>query len=994
MKRRLIAAAFVAMALCPGRSVSAQDAAQDRYRQAVGFYDSGMFGHAETLFSEIAAGTGDVMARGYETLCAIRLQENGSRTMADQFISENPYSSLVPQIRFYNALNLFDEQNYGAAAAEFARIDGRSLKNSQMSEFVFKEAYSRFELDEYDRAAELFAKAEKMPQSDFTAPSRYSLGYINYTRKNFGDAFSWFEKSARDPRFTDQAASYMVECRYMQKDYSYVIDKGTEIFDKVSKERQPSLAKLISESYLAEGKTAKAKEYYEKIEKNRRDMDDGDYFFAGSVLYSSGDYQGAIDNFSQMKNRADSIGQIADYEMAYSYIKTGNKVAAMDSFKSASGKSFNADVQEDAHFNYAKLSFDLNHNPSVFNDYMARYPGKQKDDSIYSYMALACLYGHDYAGAVDAYGNIDMLDEDQKANYMRANYLRANQLIGGGSWRDAVPLLKAASYYSDKRESFNQLSRYWLGEAYFRSDQYDNAIDTFSALYNNSALDGKTEGSLLPYDLAYSYFRKGEYDSAAKWFDEYLKGGNLSEGEDAASRRADCDFIRKDYASAVKEYESAIKRFPYESNLYPYLQAGIASGLSGDKAGKVKVLSSVLDADPSAEYYPEAMYELGRAYVANGDNADAVSTFSKLCSSTSDKTMVARSLIELGMISRNDSNYEQALSYYKQVITEMPDTEYASDALQAIESIYQSEGRGDEFLDYADRIGANKDKSDSEKEQMYFNAAEQVFLTENYSRALTSLQSYLEKYPQGEKVALADYYVAECHRNLGQKEQACDWYRKSLDKEASGICSESALLNCSRLSFELEHFKDAYESYSKLLSDARLESNRHTARMGMMRSAYRSQDYADAIECAAKVTSDSGSTAADRREADWTVAKSNLYLGNRDLAFEKFKSLSSSPSTAEGAEACYMIVQDAYDQGQYDSVQSKVYKFAEGAGDQSYWLAKAFIVLGDSFAEQDNLAQAKATFESIKNGYTPAGTSDDVLDNVNMRLEKLKTLMK
>ena len=84
----------------------------------------------------------------------------------------------------------------------------------------------------------------------------------------------------------------------------------------------------------------------------------------------------------------------------------------------------------------------------------------------------------------------------------------------------------------------------------------------------------------------------------------------------------------------------------------------------------------------------------------------------------------------------------------------------------------------------------------------------------------------------------------------------------------------------------------------------------------------------------------------------------------------------------------------AYDQGKYDTVEKKVYDFSSKAGGQNYWLAKAFIVLGDSFAEQENYAQAKATFESIQNGYKPAeGTSDDVLDNVRMRLGKLKNLM-
>ncbi|MDY5044134.1 MAG: tetratricopeptide repeat protein [Candidatus Cryptobacteroides sp.] len=993
MNRGLIAALSIALALSSELIANGQTTKTDAFRQAVEFYDRGMFERAESIFSEIAASGQDVMAKGYEALCAVRRQSVGNRNLADQYISEYPYSGLIPQIRFYNALNLFDEQNFSTASAEFARIDMRSLKNSQVPEFIFKQAYSLFELDEYDRAEELFSKAEKMPYSDYTAPSRYSLGYIEYVRKNFEESFDWFSKAAKDPRFTEQAVPYMIECRYMLKDYSYVISNGDAALDRVTPERKRQLARFISESYLSEGNAAKAREYYEIFGEGAKEMDDADLFYAGSVMYSTGDYKGAVDKFSRMTSRADSIGQIANYEMAYSYIKTGNKVAAMDAFKAASSQPWNEDIREDAHFNYAKLSFDLNNNPSVFNEYMKAYPGKKKDDIIYGYIALACLYGHDYAAAVDAYSNIDLLDSRQKVNYMKANYLRAHQLIEGGGWRDAVPLLKAASYYSDKRDPFNQIARYWLGESYFRSGQYDQAIDVYTTLYNNSALEGKPEGALIPYDLAYCYFKKDDYDGAAKWFDEYLASSKPAKGEDAAARRADCDFLRKDYPSAIKLYEAAIARFPYKDNLYPYLQAGIAYGLTGDKKGKVKVLSSVEEADPSAEFYPEAMYELGRAYVAASDNESAISVFRKLGSSTKDNTIIARSLIELGMISRNMSEYDNALDCYKKVIDLMPDTDYAADALSAIESIYQSEGRGDEFLDYAELIGATRDKTDAEKEQMYFNAAEQVFMTENYSKAISSLKSYLDRYPQGVNVAQTQYYLAECHRNLGQKELACDWYQKSLETEPSGLCSENATLRLAGLSFELEHFKDAYSYYRSLLSIARLDANRHTARAGMMQSAFRGLDYQEAIACADALKADKASSAAEKRQADYVCAKSSLSLGERDKAYALFRSLSSEPSDAEGAEATYMLIQDAYDQGNYSTVQSMVHKFAADAPNQSYWLAKAFIVLGDSFAEQENYAQAKATFESIRDGYTPQGKSDGVLDNVNMRLEKLKTLM-
>ena len=993
MNRGLIAALSIALALSSELIANGQTTKTDAFRQAVEFYDRGMFERAESIFSEIAASGQDVMAKGYEALCAVRRQSVGNRNLADQYISEYPYSGLIPQIRFYNALNLFDEQNFSTASAEFARIDMRSLKNSQVPEFIFKQAYSLFELDEYDRAEELFSKAEKMPYSDYTAPSRYSLGYIEYVRKNFEESFDWFSKAAKDPRFTEQAVPYMIECRYMLKDYSYVISNGDAALERVTPERKRQLARFISESYLSEGNATKAREYYEIFGEGAKEMDDADLFYAGSVMYSTGDYKGAVDKFSRMTSRADSIGQIANYEMAYSYIKTGNKVAAMDAFKAASSQPWNEDIREDAHFNYAKLSFDLNNNPSVFNEYMKAYPGKKKDDIIYGYIALACLYGHDYAAAVDAYSNIDLLDSRQKVNYMKANYLRAHQLIEGGGWRDAVPLLKAASYYSDKRDPFNQIARYWLGESYFRSGQYDQAIDVYTTLYNNSALEGKPEGALIPYDLAYCYFKKDDYDGAAKWFDEYLASSKPAKGEDAAARRADCDFLRKDYPSAIKLYEAAIARFPYKDNLYPYLQAGIAYGLTGDRKGKVKVLSSVEEADPSAEFYPEAMYELGRAYVAASDNESAISVFRKLGTSTKDNTIIARSLIELGMISRNMSEYDNALDCYKKVIDLMPDTDYAADALSAIESIYQSEGRGDEFLDYAELIGATRDKTDAEKEQMYFNAAEQVFMTENYSKAISSLKSYLDRYPQGVNVAQTQYYLAECHRNLGQKELACDWYQKSLETEPSGLCSENATLRLAGLSFELEHFKDAYSYYRSLLSIARLDANRHTARAGMMQSAFRGLDYQEAIACADALKADKASSAAEKRQADYVCAKSSLSLGERDKAYALFRSLSSEPSDAEGAEATYMLIQDAYDQGNYSTVQSMVHKFAADAPNQSYWLAKAFIVLGDSFAEQENYAQAKATFESIRDGYTPQGKSDGVLDNVNMRLEKLKTLM-
>ena len=152
-------------------------------------------------------------------------------------------------------------------------------------------------------------------------------------------------------------------------------------------------------------------------------------------------------------------------------------------------------------------------------------------------------------------------------------------------------------------------------------------------------------------------------------------------------------------------------------------------------------------------------------------------------------------------------------------------------------------------------------------------------------------------------------------------------------------------------------------------------------------------EQAKAIENAEHVLYDTRSDDALKVEADYIKAKSYLASSRRDEAFEVMERLAEDVSGAYGAECAFMLIQDCYDRGAFEDVETKVYAFADAESDQVYWLAKSFIVLGDSFAERDEVEQAKATFESVRDGYTPSGADDDVLDNVNMRLKKLEEMV-
>ena len=975
--------------ICLGLDLNAQD-----MNEALRLFDHGMYSRARLYFDEIAAESYTSDPEGYAVLCDVKQEVPGYRRSMNMFIAENPQSPLISQIRYAHALNLFDAHDYVEAGKEFALIAVKRLDKGQRAEYTFKKAYCAFENAQRQEALAGFKEVERMAASDFTAPSRYAIGYINYDLKNFKEAISWFEKSEKDSRFADMSAYYIMECRFMLSDYEYVTEHGDKMYAKVPKERKPQLARIISESWLVLGDAEKARKYMDfYAQEGGQPKGRADWFYRGSVLYAVKDYKGAIDSYNMMGERNDSIGQIANYQLGDCYIQTKNKVAALKAFEAASVLSYDPKIEEDSYFNYAKLAFDLNNDSSVFYSYLDRYSDRVKGERIYSYIAVAALHNRDYAGAVDAYSHIDYLEGDMRANFMKANYLRAEQLIVRGSYRRAIACLKAAAYYSERGSRFNQLSRFWLAESYYRNDQYDQARDIFMDLYNTSALYGREESGLIIYNIAYTYYKEGNYPLANKWFKEYLTAEPVKYRKDALERLGDCYFITKQYKDASATYDKVLKSYYDVNDIYPYYQSGLSYGLDKNVDKKIQLLSNVLDASPESRFYPEAMYELGRSYAVKEDDENAFMCFNKIAEFVKDSTFVAKAYIEMGSISRNQSQFNEALGYYKTVVEEMPLSGYAEDALIAIESIYQTRNEPEEYLAYIETIGKGATKTADEREVMIFNAAEQIFLSENYQKALVSLQNYHDKYPDGKFSYKADFYMAESYKSLGKKEQACDSYRKVIS-EGEGSFVELSMLNFANISYSLERWEEAYGGYASLYDSAILENNTFVALTGMMRSAFKGHDWANAVKRADMLMADARSDEELKTEAKYIKAKSYIATSRRDAAMDILDELSGNLNTGYGAEAAYLLIVDSYDRGEFVDVENKVYAFADSGSEQTYWLAKSFVILGDSFVERGELKQARATFESVKEGYSSDSADDDVLSSIELRLTKLEEIEK
>lgn len=987
-----LAVSILSSALLPA---SASDGdSPGKFRRAVRLYDKGAFAAAKGEFALLLRDNPEnEAAASYYVLSSVRAGDPGAEYGVEVFRHNFPDSKSVYLMTYYLASGRFDSQRYEDCISMLGSLDTRSLPAGERNKCRFMLAYSYLAEGFYEESETVFTELSdkgKRELGGLYAPVRYSLGYLSYRKGDFSGALPYFEESYSDARFRGLSAYYITECNYMLGNYAEVARTGSRGFGLLTGEYMKNAARMISESYMVLGKTEEAGEFYERFSESVDDFGRDDYYSAGMVAYRLKKYKDAVGAFANVLPGDDSIAQSASYYQAYSYIQTGNKLAALDAFREAASMDFDADMKEDAMFNYAKLVFDVNKDISGFNAYLDAYSSSSRSDEIYSYMASAYMLDRNYASAIEAYGKIGTLTVSAREGFRRALFLRSMQLVSSGAYSQTIPLLKRVSALAGgDRLAF--LADYWLAEAYYRNDMFDKALEINRALVSDGTYSSLREYGMLDYNIGYNYFKLEYYPSAEKYFRRFLGTSPSMYRKEAQLRLADCMFMQRNYAGAAEAYEACAASFYDRTDIYPLYQSAVSYGLMEMDAKKIALLEEARGYSPDVKYYDYAMFELGRSYVKIDDDEKAEDVFMMLKENSSDSTVIAASTVELGSLYRNRLEYGKALEFYKEVVSEMPASAYSQDALAAIEAIYTASNDPQGYLRYIDSIGKSYLKSEGEKEDMVFNAAEQLFLRGDYQSALVSLADYLEKYPSASKRSQAYFYIAESHKALGRYEKALDAYYKVM-QIGEGAFAESATANYAEISYRLERYMQAYEGFSTLAEIARLDNNRYAALLGLMRSLYKLNDYERAIDAAADLEASPYCDAAALRELTYIKAKSYIALSDRNAAAPLLAALAEEPGTPEGAEASYLIIQEVYDSGRFEDVEQLVYDFAEKAGGQAYFLARAFVVLGDSFAERDEWEQAEATFRSIQENYRAPQGGDDIEVQVKMRLDMMEEM--
>ena len=138
---------------------------------------------------------------------------------------------------------------------------------------------------------------------------------------------------------------------------------------------------------------------------------------------------------------------------------------------------------------------------------------------------------------------------------------------------------------------------------------------------------------------------------------------------------------------------------------------------------------------------------------------------------------------------------------------------------------------------------------------------------------------------------------------------------------------------------------------------------------------------ADVLKC-----TDAGATA--HREAKFAWAEQMRGEGRTEAAHALYQELASDVSTKEGSAAAYYVIEHDYADGAGDKEMTEQAIFAYSKRmPKAYWLAKAYLLLGDLYVQKGDLFQARATYQSVADGYSPA--DDGIVADAQARIQKL-----
>ena len=931
-------------------------------------------------------------AEYYRSISALKLFNPDAEYRMMMFIYTHPESPRLNNARLELGNYFYQTKNFRKAAIYYETVNRQELYSEKLAEYFFRFGYSLYIKGDQSKALLMFSEIKDI-DTEYTPPAVYYFSQIAYEQKMYQTAMEGFMRLKDDETFGAVIPFYIVQILYLQKDYDAILTMAPELIKSAGKARSIELYRFIGDAYYNKENYKEALPYLEKYAAEARASGREDKYQLGYCYYKTGDIDKAIKLFLEVGVKSDILSQNIWNILGDCYLQKGDKPRARLAFGEASKLNYDKKIKEESLFNYAKLTYETAYAPfgeaiAAFQEYVDLYPGSKRIQEVYDYLVGTYMQIKNYKAALASLDKIGNKDSRLEEAYQKVAFFRGLELFKNLEMEASIGMFDKSLKYDKYSRQIRARAIYWHGEANYRLGNYELAKGDYELFMGIPGSTLLSEYSLVRYNLGYTYFNLKDYTSALNNFKSFETGNANIKPEilaDAKARIADCYYVATSYSSAIAYYDKVIA-YGYQDADYAMFQKGFSLGLMNETKGKVDVLTALMQKYPSSTFVPNAIFERGRAYLVLEEYKKGEADFNSIISNYPGSTFVPRSIVQLGLLYYNLGENDKAITQYKKVIENYKSSPEARDAMTGLRNTYVDQNDVDNYFSYVKTLDGYGDINLAQKDSLLYNSGENLFMSGKIEKATEVLKNYLNEFPNGSFRQNAQYYLAECMKSSGNKEEALKLYEAVAD-EPNNQYLEQSLIAVSTILYDKEDYPAALDYFERLEKVSSNDANKLFSLKGQLRAADQAGDAQKTIIASEKIIKSGNIPEELTREAYFMSAKANYSLNNFEDALRDFRKVATEVTSIQGAESKFRVAELLDKKGQTAEAERTISEFIDQKSPHQYWMARVFLLLADISIRKGDSLQARATLQSLKDYYTV--DNDGILDEVKAKLNSL-----
>lgn len=996
------------------------------YLEGISLFEKGLYSNAQQHFEEVMENVDEHSelkknAQYYSSICALELFNKDTDELLKNFLEDHPHTNKSEIVEFQLGRYYYQRKAYKKTIEWLEKVDKYELDLNSTEEYYFKLGFSYFNQrqknPEYLDLAQAAFYEVKSDESVYATLAIYYHSHILYSKGKYSTALKGFLKLKENPSLKPIVPYYITQIYHYQNNHEELLAYAIPLLESGSAKRESEIARMIGEAYYREGEYKKSVPYLKQFIDKRRNPDSEDLYQLAYAQYKSGQEDESIESFERLASQKDTLGQLSYYYLGDIFLKRNEKEKARVAFKYASASSFDEELAENALFNYAKLAYDL-YDPyqeaiKSFSLFLEKYPNSSKKDQAYRYLLDVYVNTKNYDQALEALDKIELKDLKLRRAYQKIAYSKGVEVfnnqrktfgetsVSKKGYDRAIDYFKQSLKYPIDNELV-ALASYWMGEAHYRKGDYDQAIVLFEKFKYSPAILNTEESKVIDYNLGYTYYKdgmkqtKGETGGAnsslnkgVEAFRKYTvsKHGDTLKLNDAYLRIADSYFVQRKFNEAATFYEKAVELRLLNPD-YALMQLAQSNGVLGKDEEKIANLSDLVTTYPKSSYLDDAYFLIGEAYFGLEKLDQARNYYKTLVDKGEAVASNIRqtSLVRLALIDYQTEDLKGAVDNFQVAIEMNPRNKVSQQALEGIQEVYTKLGDTEAYFAWYEKLGL-PEYSTKEKDSFLFDVAREQYLDNKFDKAVSSFETYLEQFGNGQHQVAAHYFKADCHLTLKQYEQAISHYDSVL-VHPIGDYTEDAVLQAARLHVNRKEWDQVVFKYLILEDVTDYYPNRLEARIGLMRAFYETGDKKQASRYAQAVAGNNKVPNEVKFEAHLTIAKCAHEIGNLDKALEEYQKTVDLTKSEIGAEAKYNIALIQHTQGDYDASKATIIELAKQIPAYKYWISKGFLLLADNYVAKEDLFHAEHTLQMILENEK----NDEIKEEAMLKMSEIDAL--